>query len=54
MYNNRLITNAEVIEELLNLSKEMTKAYTAGEEKGLSIEELAFYDAIMGLLRGQG
>ena len=46
MYNNRLITNAEVIEELLNLSKEMTKAYTAGEEKGLSIEELAFYDAL--------
>ena len=27
MYNNRLITSAEVIEELLNLSKEMTEAY---------------------------
>lgn len=46
MYNNRLITNAEVIEELLNLSKEMTEAYKAGDEKGLSIEELAFYDAL--------
>lgn len=46
MYNNRLITNAEVIEELLNLSKEMTEAYKAGEEKGLSTEELAFYDAL--------
>ena len=47
MYNNRLITSAEVIEELLNLSKEMTEAYKAGEEKGLSAEELAFYDALV-------
>lgn len=47
MYNNRLITSAEVIEELLNLSKEMTEAYKAGEEKGLSTEELAFYDALV-------
>ena len=46
MYNNRLITSAEVIEELLNLSKEMTEAYKAGDEKGLSVEELAFYDAL--------
>lgn len=46
MYNNRLITSAEVIEELLNLSKEMAKAYKAGDEKGLSVEELAFYDAL--------
>ncbi len=47
MYNNRLITSAEVIEELLNLSKEMTEAYQAGDEKGLSTEELAFYDALV-------
>ena len=46
-YNNRMITSAEVIEELLNLSKEMTDAYKAGEEKGLSHEELAFYDALV-------
>ena len=46
-YNNRMITSAEVIEELLNLSKEMTEAYAAGEEKGLSSEELAFYDALI-------
>lgn len=46
-YNNRMITSAEVIEELLNLSKEMTKAYAAGDEKGLSPEELAFYDALV-------
>ena len=47
MYNNRLITSAEVIEELLNLSKEMTEAYKAGDEKGLSVEDLAFYDALV-------
>lgn len=47
MYNNRLITSAEVIEELLNLSKEMTEAYKAGDEKGLTTEELAFYDALV-------
>ena len=46
-YNNRMITSAEVIEELLNLSKEMIEAYSAGEEKGLSPEELAFYDALV-------
>ncbi len=46
-YNNRMITSAEVIEELLNLSEEMTEAYSAGKAKGLSAEELAFYDALV-------
>ncbi len=46
-YNNRMITSAEVIEELLNLSKEISDAYAAGDEKGLSHEELAFYDALV-------
>ena len=46
-YNNRMITNIEVIEELLNLSKEITAAYKAGDDKGLSQEELAFYDALV-------
>lgn len=46
-YNNRMITSAEVIEELINLSKEMVDAYKAGDEKGLSQEELAFYDALV-------
>ncbi|MDD3416946.1 MAG: type I restriction endonuclease subunit R [Lachnospiraceae bacterium] len=46
-YNNRLITSAEVIEELLKLSKEMSKAYHAGDEKGLNVEEVAFYDALV-------
>ena len=47
LYNNRMITSAEVIEELLKLSKEMQEAYAAGDEKGLSPEELAFYDALV-------
>ena len=46
-YNNRMITSAEVIEELLNLSKEITDAYHAGEDKGLTQEEVAFYDALV-------
>jgi type I restriction enzyme R subunit len=46
-YNNRMITSAEVIEELLNLSKEITDAYKAGDDKGLTHEELAFYDALV-------
>ena len=46
-YNNRLITSAEVIEELLHLSKEMAEAFHAGDGKGLSPEEIAFYDALV-------
>lgn len=46
-YNNRMVTSAEVIEELLKLSQEMAAAYAAGDEKGLTHEELAFYDALV-------
>lgn len=46
-YNNRLITSAEVIEELLKLSKEMMDSYEEGNKKGLSIEEFAFYEALV-------
>lgn len=45
-YNNRLITSVEVIEELLKLSKEMSESYHAGDTKGLTLEEVAFYDAL--------
>jgi type I restriction enzyme R subunit len=45
-YNNRLITSAEVIEELLKLSQEMVTYYSAGDAKGLSVEEYAFYNAL--------
>ena len=46
MYRNGLITNAEVIEELLKLAEEMHKAHEEGNSLGLNAEELAFYDAI--------
>ena len=46
-YNNRLITSAEVIEELLNLSKEVVNAKNEGKEKGLTDDEYAFYDALV-------
>ena len=45
-YNNRMITSAEVIEELLNLSQEMTDSFNFGQNKGLSTDELAFYYAL--------
>lgn len=45
-YINGLITNAEVIEELLKLAKQIVKAHKEGEKLGLTSEELAFYDAL--------
>jgi type I restriction enzyme, R subunit len=46
-YNNRLVTSAEVIEELLKLSKEIVTSVKEGHEKGLSTEEYAFYEALV-------
>lgn len=46
-YNNRMITSAEVIEELLNLSKDIVTAVNEGKEKELSTEEYAFYKALV-------
>jgi type I restriction enzyme R subunit len=45
-YNNRMITSAEVIQELLKLSKDIVFSVKEGQEKGLSIEEYAFYEAL--------
>ena len=45
-YINGLITNAEVIEELLKIAKQISEAQKEGEELGLNAEELAFYDAL--------
>ncbi len=45
-YINGLITNAEVIEELLKIAKQISDAQKEGEELGLNSEELAFYDAL--------
>jgi len=45
-YQNRAIEAAQVIEELIQLAKEMRAANARGEELGLSEDELAFYDAL--------
>ncbi len=45
-YQNRAIETAKVIEELIQLAKDMKKAEQRGEELGLSDDEVAFYDAL--------
>ena len=45
-YLNGMLTNEQVIEELLNIAKEISDSKTAGEDLGLSEDELAFYDAL--------
>ena len=45
-YRNSLITNAEVIAELMKMAEDIREAHKEGNELGLSAEELAFYDAI--------
>ena len=45
-YYNGLITNEEVITELLKAAEEITQLHKNGEKLGLTQEELAFYDAL--------
>ena len=45
-YVNGLITNEEVIQELLKLAQEMMDEEQQGNDLGLSNEEKAFYDAL--------
>lgn len=45
-YLNGMLTNEEVIEEMLNLAKQIKDAKDAGDELGLTADELAFYDAL--------
>ena len=45
-YNKRTIETSKVIEELIELAKEMDEAFKRGEQNGLSKEEIAFYDAL--------
>ncbi len=45
-YQNNLITSAQVIEELINLAKEIKEADRKGEELGLDFREYAFYSAL--------
>ncbi len=45
-YQNRAIETAQVIEELIELAKDMRAANARGEQLNLSEDELAFYDAL--------
>lgn len=45
-YQNRGIETAQVIEELIAMAKDFNKDINRGEDLGLNIDELAFYDAL--------
>ena len=45
-YQNRAIEAAQVIEELIDLARDMRKANARGEALGLTEDEIAFYDAL--------
>jgi type I restriction enzyme R subunit len=45
-YHNNALTTAQVLEELIQLAKDIRAARARGEEAGLSDEEIAFYDAL--------
>ncbi len=45
-YQNRAIETAKVIEELIQLAKDMRAAGRRGEALGLTEDEVAFYDAL--------
>ena len=45
-YQNNLITAAEIIQEMINLAKEIKAADKRGDDLGLNRDELAFYDAV--------
>ena len=45
-YLNGMLTNEQVIEELLNIAKQIAAAKDEGQQLGLTADELAFYDAL--------
>jgi type I restriction enzyme, R subunit len=45
-YHANAITTAQVLEELIQLAKDIRAARSRGEETGLTDEEVAFYDAL--------
>ena len=45
-YHANAITTAEVLQELIQLAKDIRAARQRGEEQGLSEDEIAFYDAL--------
>lgn len=45
-YLNGMLTNEQVIEEMLNLARQIASAQKEGEQLGLNADELTFYDAL--------
>ncbi|MCY4463699.1 MAG: type I restriction endonuclease subunit R [Albidovulum sp.] len=45
-YHSGAITTAEVLQELINLARDIRAAHQRGEEEGLTQEEISFYDAL--------
>ena len=45
-YHTNALTTAEVIQELIELAKDIRAAHQRGEDEGLSQEEISFYDAL--------
>ena len=45
-YLNGMLTNEQVIEEMLKLAKQIAAAHKEGDQLGLTADELAFYDAL--------
>ncbi len=45
-YHTNAITTAQVLEDLIQIAKDIRAARARGEETGLSDEEVAFYDAL--------
>ena len=45
-YLNGMLTNEQVIQELLDLAKQIAVAQKEGDKLGLTADELAFYDAL--------
>jgi type I restriction enzyme, R subunit len=45
-YHANSITTAEVLQELIDLAKDIRAARQRGEERGLTEDEIAFYDAL--------
>lgn len=45
-YQNNLLTTAEIIQELINIAKEIKEADAEGERLGLTTDEVAFYNAL--------
>ena len=45
-YQNRAIETAQILQELIDLAKQMREADKRGQDLGFTTEELAFYDAL--------